>query len=128
MDFLFEAILEAAVQLVGELIIAILDFALESLLGRRVAERVRVMVSGCFYLLLGVSGGWISVLLLPKPMGGTVLPIAYFLLLPLVTAGLLFMTLNSAERIRDRHSTEVLVLYCVLVSWSFSITRYCFLI
>ena len=128
MEFLLEAWIEVVLQLILEGITAILDFVLESLLGHSVAERVRVAVSTLFYVVLGVFGGWISVALLPRPIGGGVPNVwVYLVVMPLIVAGVLFLGMKRSRQAGSWHSNSVFCWYCVSLSWAFSIGRYFFI-
>ena len=128
MEFLLEALLETVLQIVFEGIVALLDFLLESLLGHNVAERVRVAVSTLFYIVLGVFGGWISVALLPRPIGGGVPNVwVYLVVMPLVVTGVLFLGMKRSRQAGSWYSHSVICWYCVSLSWAFSIGRYFFI-
>ena len=128
MDFLLEALIEAVLQIILEGIVALLDFLLESLLGHDVAERVRVTVSTLFYIVLGVFGGWFSVVLLPRPIGGGVPNVwVYLVVMPLVVSVVLFIGMKRSRQAGSWHSDSVFCWYCVCLSWAFSVGRYFFI-
>ena len=125
MEFLLEALLEAVLEIVFEVVIALLNLVLEGILGPRVAAKVRIGVSMCFYLVLGAVGGAVSVKILPRPLGGGAPNFwMYFFVLPIGSALGLFLLMRKTYSVKSEEPPAVFACYCVGVSFAFTVTRY----
>ena len=107
MEPILEVLLEGLLQLIIEVIVGLVDFILINLLGKKLADRVKIIIHSLLLCFFGWLGAKISVRILPTVIGGSEPDILVScLVLPSIVASILFFLIRSIGKL-DRIKEEV---------------------